>query len=128
MSEHHHNGPWSVWITEDRDHNGRPYKMTVCLADERHITEADAEWLRQVIRDAREPYDNGGVIPPAATYVRNDTGADIPVQPSPGASQFWADHANDMGDPEYRAAYIAQAARIAEADSARAELAKEVDP
>lgn len=52
MSEHYHLGPWSVWLTQDRDHNGRPYKLAVVRSDERHISEADAEWLRDAITKA----------------------------------------------------------------------------
>jgi hypothetical protein len=53
VTEHHHSGPLSAWLnTTDLDHNGRPYKITVSLSDERHLTEDDAEWLRAVIRAA----------------------------------------------------------------------------
>lgn len=52
MSEHHHRGPWAVCVGPERDHNGEPYELRVRLADERHLTEQDAEWLRGLIREA----------------------------------------------------------------------------
>lgn len=53
MSEHRHHGSWSVWLN-DTDHvPGWGWtRLDVRPSNASHVTEEDAEWLRQVIREA----------------------------------------------------------------------------
>ncbi len=46
--------PWAVWVTEHRDRDGQPTTLHVATTTGAHVSESDAEWLRQLIRDARQ--------------------------------------------------------------------------
>lgn len=53
MSEHQHRGSWAVWLNDsDREPEGWT-RLDVRPSNAAHVNEQDAEWLRQVIRDAR---------------------------------------------------------------------------
>lgn len=45
--------PWAVYVDEWRDGDGQPISLIVSKTGCQHVAESDAEWLRQVIRDAR---------------------------------------------------------------------------
>lgn len=73
MSEHRHHGAWAVWINDsDRDHNGAPFRLDVRPSNGGHVTEEDAEWLREVIRDAlaRQRRASGTYTPSFGSLVR----------------------------------------------------------
>lgn len=44
--------PWSVWVTETRVDGEPPYLM-VAPADSTHVSESDAQWLRELISKRR---------------------------------------------------------------------------
>lgn len=46
--------PWSVWVAQHRDKDGQPTHLVIAPTDGCHVAEEDAEWLREVIRNARE--------------------------------------------------------------------------
>lgn len=46
--------PWAVYVnTVNVDHDRQPTDLIVCKTGGQHCAESDAEWLRQVIREAR---------------------------------------------------------------------------
>lgn len=47
--------PWSVFVSEDRDSDGQPTHLYVCPSGGGHVSESDAEWLRELIRKYRQP-------------------------------------------------------------------------
>jgi hypothetical protein len=57
--------PWAAYVSDARDGDGQPTTLHVLPTDGSHIAESDAEWLRQVIRDARARHG-------AALTVRNE--------------------------------------------------------
>ena len=62
---------WRVWVSDDRNDNGDPITLTVAPGDELPVSDADALWLRQRLRDA----DVGQPV------------ADIPAPYEPGEGQ-----------------------------------------
>lgn len=44
--------PWAVWVTQTRVDGQPPYLMAA-PTNGAHVAESDAEWLRQVIHDAK---------------------------------------------------------------------------
>lgn len=47
--------PWTVFVSEDRDNDGQPTHLYVCPSDSGHVSESDADWLRELIRKYRQP-------------------------------------------------------------------------
>ena len=47
--------PWSVFVSEDRDSDGQPTHLYVCPSGGGHVSESDAEWLRELIQKYRQP-------------------------------------------------------------------------
>ncbi len=46
--------PWAVYVDAvNLDHDGQPVRLIVAKTGGQHVAESDAEWLRQVIREAR---------------------------------------------------------------------------
>jgi hypothetical protein len=46
--------PWAVYVHPSQsDYDGQPISLVVSKTGCQHVAESDAEWLRQVIRDAR---------------------------------------------------------------------------
>lgn len=45
--------PWAVWVSPERDEDGQPVQLTVSKTGSQHVAESDAEWLREVIRQAK---------------------------------------------------------------------------
>lgn len=45
--------PWAVWVGSERDGDGQPVSLRVAPTNGAHVAESDAQWLRQVIRDAK---------------------------------------------------------------------------
>lgn len=45
--------PWSAWVTTVTRSDGTPSTLTVAPSDGSHVAESDAEWLREVLRNAR---------------------------------------------------------------------------
>jgi len=45
--------PWAVSVGPERDGDGQPLTLHVGPTNCAHVAESDAEWLRQVIRDAK---------------------------------------------------------------------------
>lgn len=52
--EHPLTHPWSVFVAPERDKDGQPTRLIVEKTGWQHISESDAEWLREVIRKNRE--------------------------------------------------------------------------
>lgn len=44
--------PWSVMVSPSTDGDGQPITLLVGKSGCQHVAESDAEWLRQVIRNA----------------------------------------------------------------------------
>lgn len=42
--------PWAVWVGTERDGDGQPVMLHVAPTAGAHVAEADAEWLRGLIR------------------------------------------------------------------------------
>jgi hypothetical protein len=63
------NKPWAVYVAPERDLDGEPVRLHAMPTEGGHVSESDAEWLRQVIRDAKASRhapltdDPCGVIP-----------------------------------------------------------------
>lgn len=60
--------PWSASMSVYRDRDRQPTHLIVAPSSGGHVAESDAEWLRQVIRDARARHapltdESCGVIP-----------------------------------------------------------------
>ena len=45
--------PWAVMVSEQRDGDGQPITLLVGKTGLQHVSEADARWLREVIREAQ---------------------------------------------------------------------------
>lgn len=45
--------PWAVYVGPQRDGDGQPTHLIICKTGGQHVAESDAEWLRQLIRNAR---------------------------------------------------------------------------
>lgn len=45
--------PWAVYVSTQLDGDKQPISLTVGRTNCSHVAESDAEWLRQVIRDAQ---------------------------------------------------------------------------
>ena len=71
MSEPYAYRGWRVWVGEDRDDNGDPTNLCVAPGDGLPVSDADALWLRERLRDA----DVGQPV------------ADIPTPPEPEPGQ-----------------------------------------
>lgn len=41
---------WAVFVSEDRDSGGQPTHLYVAPADGSHVSESDAQWLRDLIK------------------------------------------------------------------------------
>ncbi len=50
--------PWSVWVSKTRE-DGQPPYLVVAPSGSAHVAESDAEWLREVIRNARRANVSG---------------------------------------------------------------------
>jgi hypothetical protein len=52
-----HENPWSrVWtvtVSDKLDHDGQPTQLVVMKNGYQHISESDAQWLWQIIREAQ---------------------------------------------------------------------------
>ena len=46
--------PWSVSVGPQRDSDGQPLYLMVGKAGLQHVAEEDAEWLRQLMRTAKQ--------------------------------------------------------------------------
>lgn len=46
--------PWAAWVSAERDPDGQPTHLIVCKAGGSHVAESDAEWLRELIREATQ--------------------------------------------------------------------------
>jgi hypothetical protein len=56
--------PWAVYVhPSERDGDGQPISLVVGKTGCQHVAESDAEWLRQLIRDAQAS------TPPRRRYV-----------------------------------------------------------
>lgn len=51
--------PWAVYVAPTRDGDGQPTTLHVGPTNCAHVAESDAEWLRQVIRDAKQRHHEG---------------------------------------------------------------------
>lgn len=63
--------PWTASMSVYRDRDRQPTHLIVAPSSGGHVAESDAEWLRQVIRDARARHrpltdESCGVIPTKA--------------------------------------------------------------
>lgn len=63
--------PWAAYMSTYRDRDRQPTHLIVAPSSGGHVAESDAEWLRQVIRDARARHapltdESCGVIPTKA--------------------------------------------------------------
>ena len=46
---------WAVWVAPDTDSDGQPIYLRVQPTAGAHVAEADAEWLRTLIRERPRP-------------------------------------------------------------------------
>jgi hypothetical protein len=48
---------WAVWLADEVDHDGQPKYLRVQPGNGAHVAEADARWLRRVIRERNRERD-----------------------------------------------------------------------
>lgn len=44
---------WTIYVSPEKDHDKQPIFLCVVKSNGAHVSESDAEWLRQLIREAR---------------------------------------------------------------------------
>jgi len=51
---------WAVWVSDWVDYDGQPTHLVVTPTGGKHVAEADAEWLRRLIRERDRSQDEPG--------------------------------------------------------------------
>lgn len=63
--------PWSVYVAPETGADRRPIRLHVAPSDGAHVAESDAQWIRDLINQARNPRNRSGrkpaELPPVVT-------------------------------------------------------------